>query len=412
MNDAPTGPEPTPAPPPPLPVLRGGGAENYPASPEYLLSARNPRGRVVTECVEAHSGDAAVEALRGRGYSDIVLHTDDAAAVYTRYGKVAKRISPRDYVTLLRRRSLLDRVLFTTRKTYAAGWWVYTLLAAFFALLRATGQPWGSWGYLAAVYLAYPPVFALGAQLLSPAQRYHRLLEAGGWGRWDEVLRLALALAAKLPPVDLAFREAQALAGLGRLDEALERVRPFADDFHPPAWLFQAFLGDVYLAARQPDEHLACLERALELAPNNPTVLLDAALSRLRYQREAAAAGARSLIERAETHAISDGLAPFVDHAEGVRALEQSDADQARRRLEEALRKFRALRSSNPLLGAVEDRVHAYLALACAAQGDQSAAAEHFRCAEPRLRALAMGDLIVRCRAALTGPPPDREISS
>ena len=399
MNDAAPGPEPPPV--PPLPVLRGGNAENYPASPEYLLSARNPSGRVVTECVAAHSGDAAVQALRGRGYTDIVLHTDDVAAVYTRHSKVAKRISPREYVAFRRRQSLLARVFFTTRKIYAAGWWVYVLLAAFFTLLWAMRQPWGMWGYVAAFYLAYPPVYALGAQLFSPARRYHRLLEAAGWGRWDEVLRLIPALAAKGLPDDLAFREAQALAGLGRLDEALERVRPFANDFHPPAWLYQERLAEVYLAAHRPDAYLACLERALELAPENPTVLLDAALGRLRWRQRDAVAGARALIERAETHAISDGLAPFLDYAGGVLALEQGDAATARHRLEEAMRKYASLHFSNPLLSLVEDHVHAYLALACAAEGDQTAAAEHFRRAEPRLRALAMDDLIARCQAAL-----------
>ena len=53
------------------------------------------------------------------------------------------------------------------------------------------------------------------------------------------------------------------------------------------------------------------------------------------------------------------------------------------------------------MTGVLIDRIHAYLTLACAATGDLPAAEEHFRIAEPRLRAFETTDLIERCQAAL-----------
>jgi type II secretory pathway component PulF len=65
---------------------------------EYLASARTPDDRKVTERIEAESADQVVQILRDRGYADIVLHTDDVSALYSRQSEVDKHISPREYV--------------------------------------------------------------------------------------------------------------------------------------------------------------------------------------------------------------------------------------------------------------------------------------------------------------------------
>jgi Tfp pilus assembly protein PilF len=97
-------------------------------------------------------------------------------------------------------------------------------------------------------------------------------------------------------------------------------------------------------------------------------------------------------------------MAPFARLAEGVLALEEGDPAQAGQHLEQALSGMERFRHSSPLMGVMIDRAHSYLALACVAQGDQAAAEQHFRQAEPRLRALAtMDDLLTRCEQAL-GP--------
>ena len=59
---------------------------------EYLYTAINPKGRKVTEYIEAESADTAVRFLGERGYSDIVLHTDDVR----RRGAIVKCCVPRN----------------------------------------------------------------------------------------------------------------------------------------------------------------------------------------------------------------------------------------------------------------------------------------------------------------------------
>ena len=52
-------------------------------------------------------------------------------------------------------------------------------------------------------------------------------------------------------------------------------------------------------------------------------------------------------------------------------------------------------------MGASIDRIHAGLALACAAEGDIESARKHFRTARPRLVALKLDDQLARCEQAL-----------
>jgi tetratricopeptide (TPR) repeat protein len=219
------------------------------------------------------------------------------------------------------------------------------------------------------------------------------------WGRWAEMLAALPPVRRSVPAPQYAFYEAKALAGLGQLDEALETVRPYADDPKTPAWLYWGSLADVFHTAKLGDRAIECLEKAVEHAPENPTVLIDLAMARLRYRRDAA--GARPLLERARAHEISDLLAPFLIMVEGVLAVEENRPEKARELLEESARLAEPLRHMTALMGAAIDRIHTYLTLACAAAGDLPAAEGHFRMAEPRLRAFETTDLLERCQAAL-----------
>jgi hypothetical protein len=78
-------------------VEANGASDQLPA-PQYILTARTPHGRLVTERVEAVSGDAAVEMFRDQGFTDIVLHTDDVAALLQFPKGAQKFVSPRDFV--------------------------------------------------------------------------------------------------------------------------------------------------------------------------------------------------------------------------------------------------------------------------------------------------------------------------
>jgi tetratricopeptide (TPR) repeat protein len=206
-----------------------------------------------------------------------------------------------------------------------------------------------------------------------------------------------------LPPDVYAFHQAEALAGLGRLDEAIELVRPLGNGQQMPLWLYWCRMGGLYFRAKEHDQGIACEENASQLAPDNPTVIISLALSLLQYRRDAKRA--RCLLQEARTHTLSDLLVPVVEMAEGIAALEEGQPAEAQRLLEGSLPKFQPFLRSNPLISTWLAMIHAYLALAATALADHASARRHFGLAEPRLHALRSDDLLSRCQRAIPGGP-------
>jgi tetratricopeptide (TPR) repeat protein len=369
---------------------------------EYLYTARTPEGRRVTECMEADSADEVVRLLGERGYTEIVLHTDDIMARYTRYRQVQGPITPRDYVGFRRSKGYLSRVLFLARKLYAGAWMPSLLAISVIVSRRIQGLPWDYWDTGAAVVLAAPLAYVLIAALFSTAERYSRLLDAASWFRWEEVLELLPSLRHRLPPEEAAVREAQAVAGLGRLEEGLELVRPFGDGKRLPLWMYYARLANVYFAAGRQEQVLAVTEKAAELAPDNPALLIDLATLLIRYRRDLRRA--EELLARAQKHAISDMVGIFLENVQGMLALEQGDAQKALHLLSKSQAAMMPYRHATPIINYPIDRTHAYLALVHASLGEPTEAERHYRLAQPRLLVTDGDDLLRRCEQALGLP--------
>src|SRR5262249_17439534 len=161
---------------------------------------------------------------------------------------------------------------------------------------------WKALDYAIVVYLLLPLVFALVAQFFrGAAGRYHRLIDAVAWGRWDDVLAQADSLGGQVAPEEVAFQKAKALAGLGRNDEALRLVEPFGDGQRIPAWLYWSRLAEVYATSQHYHDAKAALEKAVELAPENATLLVDMADTEVRRWHNPRRA--RELLARARAHA-------------------------------------------------------------------------------------------------------------
>jgi tetratricopeptide (TPR) repeat protein len=364
--------------------------------PEYIVSGRGPRGRRVTEWFEAASADEAVRSFDELGYRDIVLHTDDVAAIHLHRAKIDKKITARDYVAMRRGGG---RYLFWVFWLYRLGWKTTAAFLALLTLRRAGEGEWTWWDWLLLGMVLAPFPVAAGIKLASKGHLYWKVMDARSWGRWAEMLDLIGPLEGKVAADEFTFRKAQAIAGLGRLDEAEALVAPFADGSAIPEWYYWSRLADVYGVAQRVDRLIEAQETAARLAPANTTVLIDLALVLVRYRRDTRRA--RSLLDRARSHAISDIAESSVDAVEGLVALEEKDPVEARQRLERAIAGLKPFRPGNPFVGLVLDRNHAYLSLACAGEGDRAAAERHFRRAEPRLLAVGFDDLRERCRQAV-----------
>jgi hypothetical protein len=377
--------------------------------PKYLASGRNPDGRQITERVEAASADEAVKLLEQRDFTDIVLHTSDIEAVVqqqmralhspARVKAVDRFLTPRDWLRLRNKGGYLAQVFFLIRKAYTQNWWVYVLALGLLAFRCFMHMPWGPLDYALIGIFFLPLVWFLPAPLFGPSSTYDRVINACAWGRWNEVLALLPAIRGKVTAHEIAFREAEAFAGLGKLDEALDRIQGFSDGEQMPIWLYWGRLSGVCATAHDFEASVAAMQKAAELAPQEPVVLLDYATALIRRKRDPVRA--REFLERAKKHAISDVIAYAVDQCQGMIALDEGHPSEARDLLNQAMDKVTKFRKSSALIGAAIDRIHAFLALANAAAGDHAAALEHYRIAEPRLRALRYDDLIQRCKAAL-----------
>jgi tetratricopeptide (TPR) repeat protein len=263
---------------------------------EYLATARNAEGKKVTERVDVGSADEAVRVLRERGFDEIVLHTDDVGARYSNQSQVAEVISPREHLWFRRMPAPVASFLLIVSKSYRQSWLFNLAMLALLAYRFSQGMTWDWLDTMLVVVLLSPVIIAIGAQFFrGAADRYKRLIDAVAWGRWEEVLARADAVGGGVAPEEIAFQQAKALAGLGRLDEAIRTVEPFSDGKRIPAWMYWSRLSGVYSTAKRREESKAAMERAVEFAPENTTLLIDKADSEVwlrRNPRLARAAGA------------------------------------------------------------------------------------------------------------------------
>lgn len=370
----------------------------------YLFTACNPQGRKVTEAIEAPSADWVVLKLNKDGYTDIVLHTDNVAANYM---QTVEGVSPEQYVKFRQKPSRLADGWWVAKQLYWQLAWLFALLLAGLAYRRWRELPWGALDVVLIALLVLPLAYGWIAQLFNSVYTYNRMVDAANWGRWQEVLDLAQRLEGKAPPEELAFRRARALCGLGRSHEAFQLLKPLGDGQAMPLWMYHARLGEIYSVLKQPEQVVQSAEQAVQLAPGDPTALLDLAETLLRYQPDIPRV--ESLLHEVRGHAVSDMLAPIVQLVEGQLKLEQGKPSEARQQLEQGLQRWQALGLDEQIAGPITDRGFTYLALACARLGDMTAAHAYYRLAEPRMRALDESDLLERCARELhleeaTGP--------
>ena len=132
--------------------------------------------------------------------------------------------------------SSLAMFLIVTINTYRQSWYTYLGAVGILGYRISEGVEWGPFDTFLAFYMVFPLLFAMFAPLFNVAgRRYRKLIDAVSWGRWEEVLARVDSVGGRMPPEEIAFQKAKALAGLGRLDEALRLVKPFGDGVKLPA---------------------------------------------------------------------------------------------------------------------------------------------------------------------------------
>lgn len=379
--------------------------------PHYILSGRKGLFPSVTVLRRADSASAALAAFAAEGYADIVLHTDEAMAATIDPQVFQNGTTPHQFLQYATTPNTYS-ARFRRYLLHAAPWWPLQIVGVvlLFIMVKSAIQLGNPFDQLRVFWWLIPIIIASIATLLSrPAHWYGQLMDALAWHRPDEALNLikklrSSAAVTTLPTYELTFRESQALAMLGKIDEALDLVESMRDE--APEWLFWNAVSEVYTYSGRNPERLAAMERCVEAAPNNATADLDLAMTLVRINGDMTRA--RKMLNRARSQPVAEMVRPFVKVAEGMILVQEGDGAAAVPLLEDAIQSIVPLANSNGLAAALRDRTQAYLALAYGQAGDHERAVAAYRQAERRLNLVpTFWDLRDRCLKELRCTPHD-----
>jgi tetratricopeptide (TPR) repeat protein len=182
--------------------------------------------------------------------------------------------------------------------------------------------------------------------------------------------------------------------------KALTLVERFRDDQTVPGWFYRSMLAQVYEFARRRDEAIGELEQAVELAPDDATMLISLARHVLTHKRDARRA--RELLDDARGHALTEMTSSFADLVEGLVLLEEGRPRDAIPVLEAVHRVFHA-RRRQPLGYLPLEHAMLGLALGHASLGESDKALTLYAKVRPRLVALR-SQTLERCDRAIGLP--------
>jgi tetratricopeptide (TPR) repeat protein len=366
---------------------------------EFLVTCTDAEGKRETIRIQASSSREALERCTARGYTDLTLHTDDAAAVAVA-GMPAvdhEAITPAELVQL-RSLSSLGFFWMLYGKSWNFLWWAQAPALAWLAYGAWRGTPMGWLGWVASGALLFPPAVAAWLAFFGPARKYDAMLEAMCWGRWQEVLDRIPMLRGTVPDFELDMRSASALVGLGRFDEGMAMVRAHGNDPAIPLWMYLGRMSELYDLAHRYDEALQCHRDAWEEAPDNPTVVLDYALALLKQEQDTGLA--MQLIDEMENQPKADLLVMVLPLLHGMAALNSGRDSDAANRLKEAEKNLRPMTKGSALVRFLVDITRTYRAIALAKLGRGAEADRLFAVVRPRLEALNYTRLLERYHGA------------
>jgi tetratricopeptide (TPR) repeat protein len=360
--------------------------------PHYIVSGRNEAGRTVTQMVKTATTQDALDVMRGRGFSDLVLLTDDIAAAMIRVHPQNLKLAPAELLKQGRLSAVGRLLRVLPRFLLICGGGACAIAILFFAAASVEGNV----DWLLLLALAFLPLVLGGGPLLfkwyNGALRWERLERALALGRWETALRLT-ARVGSLPAAELAARRAAALAGSGRLDEALDLIDEYADEPKWPEWLYWMYRADVLTFGGNQDECIASLRQAMRHSPLNATVMLVLAVKLLRHRKDTTAA--RELFQCAVESGVAENIRYLVYQVQGLIAAHENDLQRACETLTKSLAEL-APRTSAPLIRMIDAGIRGQLAATHAKLGERDAAELEFQTAEPFLRVHRFFDVIVK----------------
>jgi hypothetical protein len=247
------------------------------------------------------------------------------------------------------------------------------------------------------------PAFRIWSSL--PGVYHRKLNKAREWHDWPEVFQLIEKLQmingfhfTKIPAETLARTRAIALAGTGKLSQAVEEYRRYENQPGVPGWLYKAHLASILDSARQHDAAIQLSEAAVAERPT-ATLAVDLAFRRLRRKKDVG--GAREALKIAEQGELIEIGKPHLLRCHGIIAYLEGNNAEARKNLEAALAILKTT-PHQPFIEANTALTKAYLACALARLGDMAAARKMFADAKEYLVAAEETELLAECNRVVT----------
>ena len=291
--------------------------------PTYAWTAKDKSGAPVFREIEAASVQESRDALLDEGCTNLALQEEDVLSeVNIAMGDRAEflgeeiRVTARDRVQVRSQPPITITSIVLQGLVQERGFFIIVSLALALSLYRHSVIASIIW----AVLLIAWPLVRIGIGL--PSILFRRLAIAADWNRLDEMLQLVNQLRfvgryhfIKVPEIELIRFEAKALAGQGRLSEAVTLYRRVENQPGAPTWLFKAHLAGIYDKA---GDHETALKLTQEAITEKPDVSLFLDLSNRLARYYADAPGARSALERVDMDLVVDLLKPYTNRCRGI----------------------------------------------------------------------------------------------
>ncbi len=368
----------------------------------YVWSATDKSGKKVIKEIEAATAEDAKFVLLGQGYANLELKQDEIGSVVragfpkrkNAFGQEIKvsaeqRLKHRDDPTVTFRDAL--------RKGIGRGhlWFLALVLFAIYSGFRA------QWGYFLIYLVALLAWLAYIFFMSLQSVYYRKLIRAADWNQWRKVLSLVESLKiigrfrkVKIPAAELTRYRAKALAGLGRLNEALAEYKTCEGQPDCPGWLYKLFVGGLYATAKQYDKTIQFNLASIAEKPTS-VAYLDLGDRYARYKRDALKA--RAAVIEAEKSPLADTAKPYHLRCRGLIAYLEGDYAAARRDLEAAIQLVEKAKG-RPFRDGFLGTTRGHLCCVLARQGDLSAAKKYFALARKYLVATEADELLAECR--------------
>lgn len=347
----------------------------------YLVSGRGSDGGRLIERLEAESGAEAVGQAEARGWSDVLLHQDEATALTMALARREAEVeggkptplAPPEAEYAQRFSAPQAWQAAVERWTRIKGGAIVPTIAVQIALY-ALGLSW--WLIIPAAIVVFL-VFTAGGSV-RPVVAYQEMkrafiardpVRARIWlARMVEALD-RLGLRSAVGSIEILSSRAQTYAQEGDIDRAIETMAPIRTRLGAPEWLYQSRLSSMLDGANEDERALAAAEEAARLGPKCRTLWADVAFKRAVVREDAA--GAREAWNTALTAPESEGFRIVGHVMEGAVLLAEGRHVEAANVLEPPVAQHDPI-----LLGPFETLRKALYAEALAARGDEAEALE------------------------------------